>query len=348
MAPTKLVRTGATLTIRTGPVHEDILFLEATSWRGCIIRGYRMARQITLRQIEAFKAVVDLGTISRGAEAMNLSQPAMSKIITHLEEDTGLRLFDRIKGRLAPTEQAMQLYGEVDRIFAGIRQVQNAVDVIRREGQGRLTIGVLPALSMHFIEQAVSGYLRSQPGTLCTIHSLSSPWIVERLVSGKLDVGILGTNIENPHVVLEPLAEQPVVCIMTKGHPLSQKSTISPKDLESVPFISFTPEGRTGDRVAQMFESHGIEPNTVVRASMAPTVCQFVASGHGVSLVHPLMVTGIADQLAIRRFEPQILDEFQICYRAEGRSTPYVKLFIQEMRATAEALSAPIRAACDA
>src|ERR1700720_690729 len=103
-----------------------------------------MPRHINLRQVEAFKAVIENGTISRAAEILHVSQPAMSKLIAHFEFDTGLKIFDRHKGRLAPTENGMRLYNEIDRIFAGIRQVENAVDVIRREEQGRISIGVLP------------------------------------------------------------------------------------------------------------------------------------------------------------------------------------------------------------
>ena len=99
-----------------------------------------MARAINLRQIEVFKALIDHGTVSRAAETLNISQPAASKLLMHLESDTGLKLFDRAKGRLAPTTQAMQLYSEIDRIFAGVRQVETAIAVIRREDQGRLAI----------------------------------------------------------------------------------------------------------------------------------------------------------------------------------------------------------------
>src|SRR4051812_8483162 len=65
--------------------------------------GYRMRRHLNLRQIEAFRAVIENGTVSRAAEMLHISQPAMSKLIAHLEADTGLKLFDRVKGRLAPT-----------------------------------------------------------------------------------------------------------------------------------------------------------------------------------------------------------------------------------------------------
>ena len=81
-----------------------------------------MVRQLNLRQVEAFKAVIEYGTVSRAAEMMNVSQPATSKLIAHLEEDTGLRLFDRVKGRLVPTRHGMRLFEEIDRIFAGVRK----------------------------------------------------------------------------------------------------------------------------------------------------------------------------------------------------------------------------------
>lgn len=80
-----------------------------------------MVRRLNLRQVEAFKAVIEYGTVSRAAEMMNVSQPAMSKLIAHLEEDTALRLFDRVKGRLVATRRGMRLYEEIDRIFAGVR-----------------------------------------------------------------------------------------------------------------------------------------------------------------------------------------------------------------------------------
>ena len=133
-----------------------------------------MLRHLNLRQIEAFKAVIENGTVSRAALVLSISQPAMSKLIAHLEGDTGLRLFNRLKGRLAPTEQAMRLYDEIDRIFAGVHQVANAVDAIRREEQGRLAIGVMPALAGSFVQRATTGFLKSRPNVFCSVQSLSS------------------------------------------------------------------------------------------------------------------------------------------------------------------------------
>ena len=174
-----------------------------------------MPRQINLRQVEAFKAVIENGTVSRAAEILHVSQPAMSKLIAHLEFDTGLKLFDRHKGRLAPTENGIRLYNEIDRIFAGLRQVENAVDAIRREEQGRISIGVLPALAGSFIQRATTSFLRDRTNVFCSVHSRSSWEIVDWVVARKFDVGLVDGGFKNPYVTLEPLMEQPMVCVMS-------------------------------------------------------------------------------------------------------------------------------------
>jgi molybdenum-dependent DNA-binding transcriptional regulator ModE len=110
-------------------------------------------RRVNLKQIEVFKAVIEHGTVSSAAAALNVSQPAMSKSIAQLEADCEIRLFDRVKGRLAPTEQGMQLYDEIYRIFSGVQQVENAIDALHRQAQGRLLIGVMPGLSGGFVQR---------------------------------------------------------------------------------------------------------------------------------------------------------------------------------------------------
>jgi DNA-binding transcriptional LysR family regulator len=298
-----------------------------------------MRRQLNLRQIEAFKAMIENGTVSRAAEMLHISQPAMSKLIAHLEADTALKLFDRVKGRLAPTERGMRLYEEIDRIFAGVRQVENSVDAIRREEQGRLMVGVMPALSGSFIQQATMGFLQQHPNVYCSIQSRSSQWIADGLVTRKLDVGLVSSRIDNPYIVTEPLMEHPLVCIMPLDHPLAAKSVIQPEHLDGVPFISFDPESFSGQRIAKMFDACKIKANIVLIASVSPTLNEFVMAGLGVSLVHPLMVSGLQQRLAVRRFEPLITFDFQLCRSRESRNAGLVEAFLQQTRATAERIS---------
>lgn len=294
-----------------------------------------MPRKINLRQIEAFKAVIENGTITHAAELLHMSQPAMSKLISNLEYDTGLKLFDRVKGRLAPTEHAMRLHDEVDRIFTGVRQVENAVEAILREEQGRLAVGVMPALSSSFIQNAASSFLKEHENVFCSVEMRSSPQILDRLIARKLDIGLIGDGFDNPYVTMEPLLEHPLVCIMSSGHPLAIKNLIEPQDLTTTAFVSFSPDSYIDHCVEETLESYGVKRDITLVANMASTVCAFVAAGYGISLVHPLFLSGRGDGLAVRKFAPEISHQIQLCRVEDNRNSRFIEAFADQSRAKA-------------
>lgn len=294
-----------------------------------------MPRPIHLRQIEAFKAVIENGTVSRAAEVLHITQSGMSKLIAHLEYDTGLELFERAKGRLVPTSHALRLYDEVGRIFSGVRQVENVIEAIRRERQGALTVGVLFALSGAFIQVATRGFREAHPGVFISLQTRSSPWILQLVAQRKLDVGVIAIGFSNPHVQVEPLLEHPLVCVMPLGHPLADLQAVRARDLEGVPFVSFDRESHTAVNVTRTLDDHGITLDIALTANMAPTLCELVAAGAGVSLIHPLMASGLADRIVLRPFEPEILSSFQICRSRDGKNAKLVDSFVADIKAAA-------------
>lgn len=294
-----------------------------------------MPRQINIRQVEAFKAVIEYGTVSRAADLLHVSQPAMSKLIANLEYDTGLKLFDRIKGRLAPTANGMRLYGEVERIFAGIRQVESAVDAILREEQGLIIVGVMPALSLSFIQRATTRFLEKHPNVFFTIYSLGSSWILDGLVARKLDIGLVEAEFDNPYLTSEPLIEQPLACVLPRDHPLAAKRHIEPSDLEHQAFVGLPPDNFLARGVDAMLESHGVSVRKVMFTNTVPTICEYVAAGFGLALVPPLMAAGRSADLAIRPFLPEMPYSFRLCRPVEQRNAPLADAFAESLRAIA-------------
>ncbi len=298
-----------------------------------------MPQPINLRQIETFKALMEHGTVSRAAEVLAISQPAASRLLMHLESDAGLKLFDRRKGRLTPTTQGLRLYEEVDRIFAGVRQVETAVATIRREDQGRLVVGVLPALAGMFIQKATMNFLKRNPNVYCSIQSLHSRGIAESVLSRKLDIGLLTARVDDPYVVTEPLLEHPLVCVMPIGHALARRRIIRPEHLDGVPFVSFNPVSYTAQKIAGIFEKHRVNASVVLTADVNPTVCQFVAAGLGVSIMHPLFVAGMENLVVARPFEPATSFDFLLCFGRDARNARLVSEFVAETKALATRLS---------
>ncbi|MBW9081154.1 LysR family transcriptional regulator [Rhizobium pusense] len=288
-----------------------------------------MARLLNLRQVEVFKALIEQGTVSRAAETAFISQPAASKLLVQLEADHGLKLFDRHKGRLIPTTQALRLYEEIDRIFAGVRQVESAIAIIKREEQSRLFVGVIPALAGAFTQKATMKFLCHKPDVYCSIESLSSQWIAEYILNRKLDVGLVSSRVDNPYLVTEPVLEHDLICIMPPGHALSERDVIRPEDLNGTSFISFQPGSYTGQKIERIFANYDVSPNIVLTAAASPTVCEFVAGGLGISLVHPLFIAGLGSRIVTRPFEPGTPFDFLLCYMRDARSAHLIAKFVE-------------------
>ncbi|KZM49557.1 LysR substrate-binding domain-containing protein [Labrenzia sp. OB1] len=292
-----------------------------------------MARALNLRQIEIFKAVMEYGTVSQAADVLNISQPAASKLLMQLERENGLQLFSRQKGRLVPTTQSLHLYDEVERIFAGVRQVESAIALIRREDQGRIVVGLPPALTGAFIQRAIASFLDRNPNVLCLIQSRRSRWLVEHLVTRQVDVSITPTPIENSNFATERIVKHPLVCIMPPSHPLEQKKVVLPDDLNDIEFITFDLDSYTGQKIDTIFQKYSISPKTVINADSVASIREFVAGGQGVALVYPLFIAGMGDRLSIRPFEPETPMEQFLSYAHDARNKRLIQEFATDAKA---------------
>lgn len=300
-----------------------------------------MRHQVNLRQIEAFKAVIERGTVSAAADALFVSQPAVSKLIANLEGDCDLKLFERVRGKLAPTRHGMRLYAEIDRVFAGLRQVEHAIDSIHRDDRKQLTVGVLQALSGSFISEVVKQFQKAHPDVSVIIHSRESPFLADWLSSQQIDVGLISSVVDHPLIERDTLVEHPLMCLLPLTHRLCSKREIEPADLDGEAFIGFLKSEPTAtqQRVDAMFEQYGVHPRVVVQAGTAPTVCAAVAAGLGATLVHPLFADGVRERVAFRRFSPEIPFGFQLCRNRSSHNAQLVNDFITDAKRVAEEIS---------
>lgn len=272
-----------------------------------------MRRAINLRQIEAFKAVVEVGTVSQAAHLLHISQPAVSKLLAHLAQDTELELFDRVGGRLIPSAAGMRLYGQIDRIFSGIRQIEHAVDLVKREERGRITVGVLPAFSGMFISHATKRFIADHQDAHVSIIGRSSEFIIEWLLSNQLDIGIVNSSLEHPLIESRTLGSGELVCIAPRDHPLGEKKEIGPRDVANMPFIGFSTENRTRQKIETVLSENRVGVRMVVEANLATAVSEMVADGMGISILDPLLAYSQRDRLVIRPFRPTIKSDLRLC-----------------------------------
>ncbi len=290
-----------------------------------------MRRAPNIRQIEAFKAVMELGTVTRAANQLCISQPAVSKLLAYLEEDTELKLFERHKGRLTPTSSAMQLYDSVKRLFVGMNKLDAEINLIRRGKQNSLSFGVLPALTGPYIAELCSNFIEANPGTQLSTTARSSHYLRSWLTNHELDAVVIEAPIQVPDTKCLPVLEAPLVCIMSPDHALSQKSEITPYDLDNVDFIDFELNSNSSKLQQGLFQDYGVLPRINLSVNTSPFMAEFVARGLGVALVHPLALYGRGLDVIAKPFKPDVVVSYYLAWSQNNANQNNIEAFVDHM-----------------
>ncbi|MFD2249872.1 DNA-binding transcriptional LysR family regulator [Pseudochelatococcus lubricantis] len=263
---------------------------------------------MNFRQIEAFNAVMAVGTTTRAAELLGVSQPAISRLIKQLEKATQLTLFERINGRLVPTFEGSLFHKEVDRSFLVLERLKMVAADIRNYGSGNLRIAALPALGFSLIPFLISRFMQENQARISiSMESANSDAVRDLVAAGQFDVGFAAEEIDSTGVMAEQYAMPPAVCVMPVGHRLAERTVIEARDIVGEPFVSLSRTDRARQRIDAMFERVGGERNIVAETHYALSICHFVQHGLGIGLVNPYCLHAIStDSLAVRPFLPRI------------------------------------------
>ncbi len=289
--------------------------------------------KLNFRHLEAFKAVVETGTVSQAAEILQVSQPAVSKLIANFERAIGFATFDRVRGRLAPTPEGVMLYKEIERAFVGIRQISQAAQDIRELRHGRLLLGVMPALSNGFIQEVITAFLAERPNVTVTMHARSSLNIIERLAVQQLDLGVIAGGLDHPGVRAEFLCRVEAVCILPPNHRLADRKIVEAADLEGESFISLTTLDRIRPRIDHPFQEANVRRSIRIDTPMSGSACAFVAKGAGVSIVDPFTAHEFLNApIVVKPFRPAIHLDFDVCFPLDARRAQLTIEFTRLLR----------------
>ncbi|MGO4741011.1 LysR family transcriptional regulator [Bosea sp. 2KB_26] len=262
---------------------------------------------MNIRQIEAFKAIMELGSFTRAGERLGLSQPAVSKLVLLLERKCGFGLFHRQRNGVIPTAEAQMLYAEVERVFLGVDSIQAHARAIQRLDYGEIRLVAFPSLATRILPPILAEFLEARPGLRIEMSSRNSWLLVERIATQAVDVGFGMFAADRPGVRFEKLCTMRAVCALPPGHRLAGLDVVHATDLTGERFVGMVEEDRAQLQVDKAFAETGARPNTVLTAQLTEACCSFVAAGVGVSVVDPLSTEGFASgQLVVRPFRPAV------------------------------------------
>ncbi|WP_163851911.1 LysR substrate-binding domain-containing protein [Pseudooceanicola aestuarii] len=264
--------------------------------------------QINLKQLDAFRAVMQTGSTNEAASVLNISQPAVSRSIKNLEEQIDFLLFIRENGRLYATAEAEDLYHEVKEFYNGVDHMANVLRNVRLVGGGHLRIVTSMPMGQSFLPEVIQSFRQSHPDVRISVRIVVKREMTKWLESQLFDIALLTLPVEYPASRSRMLARAQGVCILPVGHALSDRKVIEARDLQHEDFLSIVPDTVLRIRVDKAFDTLGIERRgMVIETQSAASICQMVSRGLGTSVIDPFTAAGFEKSaIVIRPFRPVI------------------------------------------
>ncbi len=288
------------------------------------------------RQLEAFRAVMLAGSVTQAAEMLSVSQPAVSRLISCLEQDLGFALFRRRRGRLQPTPEAQFMLGEVERAIANLDHVAQVAEDIRNRRSGHLRIACLPGFATSLLPRVIAQFLRQRPGTTISFQPRNNQRVQEWIMAQQYDVGLAEIPPEHPAIESESVYVR-CVCVLPETHKLAAKPSITARDLDDHPMISLNRDHSHTRNLREVFERAGARFNMQVETRQFAPACIMVAEGVGAAVVSPIDAAEYAGRgLAIRPFEPVVPFGLGILYPAYRPRSLILSEFVELFQASLE------------
>ena len=272
------------------------------------------------RQIEAFRCLMEAGTSIGAARKMNITQPAISRLVSDLESSLGFRLFNRAKGRLEPTTAGVRFYRAVEENFLGLERLSQVASNIRNETPEGISVACLFVLSTTLMPLVLREFFKYHPNVPVTVDTCNGPEVLVRLQDMKCDMAIALDFPPFAGIEVEKILRVNVQCAMPKGHRLAQKEVIKAEDLHGENMIGWVPiVSQNYEKERLSLEGAGSMPRNVIKTHTSHTRYAMVAHGLGLSIVEPFAARIWQNNgVVVRPFAEDISYEYVLAYPSGG------------------------------
>jgi DNA-binding transcriptional LysR family regulator len=247
---------------------------------------------LNLRQIEVFRAIMLTQSVSGAAKALHVSQPAVSRLIAHTELRLGLKLFERIKGRIYPTPEAEALYAEVGAVYNSVQRVNQVAEELLDHRAGVLRVACSHNLSQSLLPRAISDFMKSHPDVRVVLKTESPQEILQNLFAQQVDLGVAYMPLTHPAISMDLLYENRIVAVLPVGHRLAARREVSLEDLLSESFIGYAADIPFGQLLRQLFEDAELMPQARIEVEQVHVACELVGAGAGIALADEQTMEG--------------------------------------------------------
>ena len=238
----------------------------------------------TFRQLWVFDAIARLGSFTRAAEEMHLTQPTLSMQVRKIAASVGFPLFEQVGKKIYLTDAGRALQELCREVFEAVARFEMTIAALKGLKRGRLRLAVV-STAEYFLPRLLGPFSNDHPGVEFALEVLNRERIIERLKANADDLYVFGFPPDDVEVDAIKFMENPLVVVAPHGHPLERERGIPLARLMAEPFLMREPGSGTRSAVERFFTEKGVTPRVRMELGSNETIKQAVLGGLGVSVL---------------------------------------------------------------
>jgi DNA-binding transcriptional LysR family regulator len=282
--------------------------------------GHDVRTILSFRQIEIFRAIMIAKSVSGAARMLNSAQPGLSRLLKHMESKLGFRLFYRSNGRLAPTQEALQLFDEVQFLYKDVERVEQLVRRLAAGGDGIFRVGAPPSLGHSMVPLILRRLCRKYKEFNLQFDILPMEQVSDYLIFQRGEYALTVFDVDHPNIVSECISKGRMVCAVHDSHPLASRKCISFKSLREERLISYEEGTAHFQAMEELYRLTAMRLNPGTRVRFAETALALVQQELGVAIVDEF--TALQPRYPSVRILNLVEESFVPVYINRGRFTP--------------------------
>lgn len=246
-----------------------------------------MGNQIELRHIKYFLAVAEDLHFRKAAERLFISQPGLSRQIKQMEDDLGIKLFERHNRKVHLTKPGLYLQKELTRNLKNLTHILNHAKLLNDGIGGDLKFGYVGSAMQQIIPDLLLRFQEEHPGVLFSLKEMDNQRQIESLLSHDIDMGFVRLERVPRGLEIKPVLKEPFCLVLPKNHPIDASNFKSISQFKDESFILFDPAYSAFyyEKVMQIFDNSGFSPIISHNTIHASSIYKLVENNFGISIV---------------------------------------------------------------
>jgi len=301
---------------------------------------------VHLETLALYCDVVRQRSFSRGAEQRHVSQSAASQAVQQLENLLGVELIDRSKRPFAVTPEGQAFYESARTLLEQWEKAKTGVAAVKARVGGTVRVAAIYSVGLHDVSRPMQQFMSLYPAARVELECLHPHKVVEAVVSGEADLGLMSYPPADRALTVVPLREEPMALVCHPNHKLARRRAVALRDLAGEAFVAFDPELTIRRAIDRALRQANTRVNVVMEFDNIETIKQAIIIAAGVSLLprHTVGKEAGIGTLATVRLEPLLVRPVGLIHRRNKPLSATAARFLEMLRAPGPAAAVGARA----